>query len=321
MQYIEIAGLDRPVSRLIFGTAIPVMHEGGDASEILDAAFAAGINTFDTALLYGESECSLGRWVRERGLRDEVNILTKGCNPNRWRQRLTPWDLRSDFADSLAKLGLPSVDLYLLHRDDPAQPVGPIVETLNELKAAGKLRVFGGSNWTHGRIEAANEYAYAHGLQGFSVSSPCFSLAEQIGDPWGGSVHISGPGNQAARQWYIDHRMPVLAYSSLARGFLSGKFRTDSGQRVADVFPRMGAAIAAEYEYPDNLERLRRAEKLAREKGLTVPQVALAWTLRQPLLVCPILSPSTPAHLAANLKALDAALTPEECLWLDLGEA
>ena len=116
------------------------------------------------------------------------------------------------------------------------------------------------------------------------------------------------------------HGMPVLAYSSLARGFLSGKFRSDSGKRVAEVFPRMGESIAKEYEYPDNLERLRRAEALAAEKGLTVPQVALAWTLRHPMFVSPILSPSTVPHLEANLRAFNVELSDEEFLWLNLGE-
>ena len=320
MQYYQISGLDRPVSRFIFGTAIASMSAGEDAGALLDAVFAAGINTFDTALLYGDSERSLGRWVKERGLRDQVNILTKGCHHSRFRSRVTPRDLLSDFRKSLTRLDMDHVELYLLHRDDPSQPVGPIVETLNELKAQGRVRCFGGSNWTHERIEAANEYAYAHGLTGFAVSSPCFSLAEQIGDPWGGSVHISGPGHRAAREWYIRNHMPVLAYSSLARGFLSGKFSPDSGKTVAEVFPRMGEAIAKEYEYPDNLERLRRVEKLAAEKGLTVPQVALAWTLNQPLFVSPILSPSTVDHLEANLRAFEVELTREECLWLNLGE-
>ena len=320
MQYYDLPGLTNPVSRFIYGTAIGPMFANEDAGELLDAVFAAGINTFDTAHIYGESECSLGRWIRSRGLRDKVNILTKGCHHNQYRARVTPYDLRSDLADSLAKLGTDHVELYLLHRDDPSVPVGPIVETLNALQAEGRIRCFGGSNWTHERIEAANEYAYAHGLNGFSVSSPCFSLAEQVGDPWGGSVHISGPKHRAAREWYMRHGMPVLAYSSLARGFLSGKFRSDSGKRVAEVFPRMGESIAKEYEYPDNLERLRRAEALAAEKGLTVPQVALAWTLRHPMFVSPILSPSTVPHLEANLRAFNVELSDEEFLWLNLGE-
>ena len=320
MQYFRLSPLENPVSRFIYGTAIGPMFANEDASEILDAVYAAGINTFDTARIYGESECSLGRWIEARGLRDKVNILTKGCHHNPYRARVTPYDLRADLADSLARLGTDHVELYLLHRDDPTVPVGPIVETLNELQAAGRIRCFGGSNWTHTRIEAANEYAYAHGLNGFVVSSPCFSLAEQIGDPWGGSVHISGPRFKEARAWYMRQNMPVFAYSSLARGFLSGKFRTDSGKGVAETFPHMGPSIAAEYEYPENLERLRRAEALAAEKGLTVPQIALAWTLRHPMFVCPILSPSTPAHLQANLQALEIRLTDEEFHWLNLGE-
>ena len=320
MQYYDLPGLKNRVSRFIFGTAIGSMLAGEDAGALLDAVFAAGINTFDTARIYGEAEVVLGRWIASRGLRDRVNVLTKGCHHNAYRHRVTPYDLRSDLMDSLARLNMDGVDLYLLHRDDPSVPVGPIVETLNELRAEGKVNCFGGSNWTHERIEAANEYAYAHILVGFSISSPSSSLAEAIGDPWGGSVHISGPGNRAAREWYRKNNMPVLAYSSLARGFLSGKFSTRSGKTVAETFAHMGESIAKEYEYPENIERLRRVERLAEVRKLTVAQIALAWALHHPMFVSPILSPSTPEHLEANLQAFEVELTDEEFLYLNLGE-
>ena len=314
MQYFELKYVKNPISRFIFGTAIRAMSANEDADDLLDAVFAAGINTFDTAALYGDSECSLGRWIKKRGIRDKVNVLTKGCNPNKYRNRVTTYDLKADLADSLAKLDTDHVDLYLLHRDDPSVPVGPIVELLNELHAKGTVGAFGGSNWTHQRIEAANEYAYAHNLIGFTVSSPCFSLAEQIGDPWGGSVHISGPSGAEARAWYKAHNIPVLAYSSLARGFLSGKHRADGN------FEGLNAGATAEYVYPDNIERLRRLEVLAREKGCDVPQLALAWTLHHSMFVCPILSPSTIPHLEANLRAFHVDISRDEFLWLNLGE-
>ena len=98
-------------------------------------------------------------------------LLSKGAHPTDYRQRVTPYDIDSDLAETLAELDTDYLDIYLLHRDNPELPVGPIVEKLNEHQAAGRIRIFGGSNWTHQRLEEANEYAYAHNLTPMTVSS------------------------------------------------------------------------------------------------------------------------------------------------------
>ena len=307
MQYTAFPYSDKPVSRLIFGAANHDMQDNRDVDALLDAIFAAGINTFDTARVYKESEVCLGRWMEKRGNREKMFIITKGCHHNAWRKRVTPYDIKSDLMDSLARLRVDCIDLYLLHRDDPAVPVGPIVETLNEMAAAGKIRCFGGSNWSHQRLQEANEYAAAHQMQPFSVSSPFYSLVDQYGDPWKGGVKLSGPENAQARQWYRENQMPVLCYSSMGHGFLSGKFTSDM---PLSVFP-------PEHQSGENLEKLRRAESLAREKGTTVSQIALAWLLHQPMNLFPILGITREAHLEKNLGALEISLTEEECRFLN----
>ena len=223
MKHISIANVDKPLSKLVFGTALKLMMQGMDASQLLDQVLSAGINVFDTAADYGDSEASLGKWITARNNRKEIVVITKGANTTRWRRRLTPHDIMSDFMTSLAKLQTDYVDIYFLHRDDPTAAVGPIVEQLSELFAQGKIRAYGGSNWTIERIEQANEYAYKHALQPFTVSSPSYSLAEMIADPCGDSVTLSGEHNRAARDWYQKNQIPVIAYSCLGRGFFSGK--------------------------------------------------------------------------------------------------
>ena len=93
---------------------------------LLDAAYACGINTFDSAVGYGggDSERCIGAWCAERGLADEIVVLTKGCHHNADRKRVTPFDLASDLHDSLARLKNASIDIYVLHRDDPSLPGG-----------------------------------------------------------------------------------------------------------------------------------------------------------------------------------------------------
>ena len=315
METIRLKNLKNDVSRLIYGTATPPMMAGEDADEALDYVLEQGITTFDTARSYGGSEESLGRWIEKRGNRRAVNILTKGCNPDQTGLAFTPESLRGELEASLRALRTDYVDLYCLHRDAPDVDVAVFIETLNGFIDEGRILAFGASNWHYTRMEQANEYAYAHGLQGFAFGSPAFSLAEVVGDPWGGSVHLSGADNAAARRWFEVNHIPVFPYSSFARGFFSGKYRTDRDRSPQDVLPPW---TCEEYVCPDNLERLRRAERLADERGWTVAQVNLAWVLAQPFVCCPVFSPSTVPHIRDNLKGLDIHLTEAERRWLNL---
>jgi aryl-alcohol dehydrogenase-like predicted oxidoreductase len=319
MIYREIDGIPMPVSRIVFGTANPLMQEGRDATELLDAAVAGGINCFDTARIYGLAEKSLGDWMAKRGNRDQLIIVDKGAHPlpDTMTPRVTPRAIEEDLAQSLSLLQTDHVDIYMLHRDDVTQPVGPIVEKLNELRGQGKMRLFGVSNWTTDRIELANEYAYEHDLEPMTVSSPNYGLAEQVLDPWGGGcVSIAGPKESESRRWYQDSGMPVFAYAVLGHGLLSGKLRSDNLSEVTTLLDRY--AVRG-YCSRENYERLRRTEQVAEKHGCTVAQAALAWVLAQPLQVFAEVSASKPARLEANLKALEVELTEEEMKYMDLG--
>ncbi|MBQ6384106.1 MAG: aldo/keto reductase [Clostridia bacterium] len=319
MEYRTIQGVDKPVSRLLFGTASPAFTPGRPQSELLDAAFAAGINAFDTARVYGLAEKSLGLWLQERGNREQVVILTKCAHPDGSRKRVTEKDIREDFAVSSSLLGTDYVDIYVLHRDDPDQPAGLIVEILNAMHAEGKIGAFGGSNWTHERIQEANEYAYRKGLIPFTVSSPHYSLARQQEDPWGGGcVSLTGDESKAARDWYQTNQMPVIAYSSLGRGLLTGKVRSTDMPRITellDVFAVRG------YGSEDNFRRLARCEELAAQKHCGIAQLAMAWIYRQPLNTFAIATMSSPKRIQENVDALSLELTDAECRYLNLEDS
>ena len=322
MQTGSIRGLDKPVPRLVMGSMVIKSTEETQSFELLDAARASGWSAIDTAHIYGggESERTIGKWLVDRGCRDEVIILTKGAHPTKDRKRVTSFDIASDLHDSLARLHTDFIDLYLLHRDDPELPVGPIIEAMNEHIAAGRVRAIGASNWTHQRIGEANEYADKHGLDSFALSSPNYSLAAQLESPWGPDCQtISGPGRAEARAWYLRAGMPLFTWSSLARGFFSGRLKSGERDRAEDVIEK--SSVLA-YAYDENFQRLARAEKLAETRGVTVPQIALAYVLAQPLNVFPIVWPATPDELAASAQAAEIRLTEDECAWLDLrGEA
>ncbi len=316
MKYGKIAYLEKKVSRLVHGTMMLDINKLDDSITLLDDMLALGVNTFDTAPVYGTSESVLGKWLEIRQNRNEVVVLSKCSHQNAYRKRVTPYDIYADFEDSLAKLKTDYIDIYILHRDNPAVPVGPIVETLNNLYAAGKINSFGGSNWTHQRISEANEYAYKYNLIPMTVSSPNYSLAEQVENPWGeGCVTLSGTENKDARKWYDDNNMPIFSYSSLGRGFFSGRVKSNNPKDAENI---LDDGAKRGYMYPENFERLRRAEILAKEKGLSVPQIATAWIMSQSLNVYALVGANNKSEMQQNIEALNVKLSKKEIDWLNL---
>jgi aryl-alcohol dehydrogenase-like predicted oxidoreductase len=317
MKYSHLPGIDKPISRLVQGTVMVNSNELDRGFRLLDDIFELGCTTFDTAHHYGDgdNERTVGRWLHERGLRDQVVIIGKGAHLNEDRQRVTPFDITADLHDSLARFKLDTIDLYLLHRDDPAVPVGPIVEVLNEHLQAGKIRAFGGSNWSHERVQAANAYAEANGLVPFVASSPNFSLAEQATPPWPGCISISGPQGEAARAGYGATQMALFTWSSLAGGFFSGRFTRHNLDSFEIYLDKL---CVTSYCIEDNFKRLDRAKLLAEEKDLNLPQIALAYVLSQPLNIFALVGCQNGAEFKANLAAIELELSPEEIAWLEL---
>lgn len=316
MLYEKLEGISVPLSKLIFGTTRRMTTDDpGEAAECLDIAWEAGFRAFDTAHSYGTSEQNIGAWIAKRGNRGEMVIMDKGCNPGQAGSAdvFSGKTIREQLNMSLDRLQTDYVDIYALHRDDESQPVEEIVETLNALKEEGKIRRFGGSNWKMYRIQQANKYASEHGLSGFSVLSPAYSLADYVHDPWGGSVSLSGEENKNYREWLAGNQMPVLNYSALGRGFLSGRFRSSDEEKIGQY---LGEGTIKEYYGTANMIRLKRAEELAEKKDATVSQICLAWLFAQEMNLFPLVAPSTEAHMKETVGAFDIRLSAEECRWL-----
>lgn len=317
MTYGTVKGVSKPVSRLVQGT-VPLSEDDIEGSfALLDAVFAAGGRTFDTAHNYGGGACErvLGRWYNDRGLRDEIVVLAKGAHPYDGRQRVTPEDITADLFESFERQGTDFFDIYVLHRDNPALPVGPIVEVLNEHKQAGRIGVFGGSNWSASRVAEANAYAAEHDLEGFTVSSPNYSLAVQIRPPWDGCLSISGPAGAADREWYIENGIPIFPWSSLAGGFFSGRLRRDNLDSFESYLDRLCVEC---YASDENFRRLDRAQELGEHYGLSIPQTAMAFIMSQPIDVFALVGCRTGAEFEDNVGALGQQLTADELAWLDL---
>lgn len=319
MLYSDIPGIDKPVSRLVLGTMWINTETLENAYPVLDAFHAAGGNCLDTAHGYGrgDNERAVGQWINERGLRDEIVILGKGAHHSQDRKRVTPYDIKSDLHDSLARFKVDSIDLYVLHRDDPDKPVGPIVETLHAAKEAGQIDAYGGSNWSAERLQEANEYAAAHGLTPFVASSPQFSLAVQIEPPWRDCISVSGPSGEAARAWCRENGVTLFVWSSMAGGFFSGRFRRDNLDTFTEWYDQLAVKV---YCNEDNFQRHDRVQELATDKGVSVPQIALAYVYNQPDGIHALSGARNTDELSINVEASEIKLTEEEIAYLELRE-
>ncbi len=327
MDYGNVAGIDKPVSRIVFGTVrlrgrglpwLPSRTLEQQAFSLLDRSFELGCNTFDTARIYWDSERTLGVWIRERRNRDKVVVISKGCHPHLLLRhpRLSASDVTHDLHASLKALGTDFIDLYLLHFDHPAARVEPVMERLNRHIDEGKISAIGASNWSHERITSANMFAAGTGLKPFSASSVQFSLAEWTRSPWPGAVTLGGDGQRAAREWYSTQGLSVFAWSSLARGFFSNHYdpRNPGGNRVSRW-------CATYFGTEENIQRLERARMFAREHHVTVAQVALAYVLRLPLHAFAVVGCSTFEKFAENVAAPSLKLDEATLHWLATGHA
>ncbi len=302
-----IEGIDKPVSRLALGvdnqTAMP------HAAVMFDDFFERGGTCFDTAYIYGDGACErlLGQWIANRGVRERVVILDKGAHT----PYCTPEDMTRQLLESLDRLQTGYVDLYMLHRDNPEVPVGLFMKALDAHRRAGRLRAYGASNWTLARVQEAQDYAHAHGLAPFAAVSNNFSLARMVEPPWAGCLSV---GDASSRAWLERSRLPLMPWSSQARGFFTGRARPDD---------RSDAELARCWYSDDNFRRLERVEELARRRGVLPINIALAYVLCQPFPTFPLIGPRSLAETRTSLAALDVALTPDELRWLNLedGEA
>jgi aryl-alcohol dehydrogenase-like predicted oxidoreductase len=315
MKTIPLPGTPFAVSTLGFGaTGLGTANKGDDAVRLVAEYVEAGGNFFDTAHNYGfwvkdslgASERELGRVLRHLRLGDRVLVATKGGHSEAGPGYRRPEDflaqnvLLCDIENSLYRLGVETIDLYYLHRDDGTTPVGEIIERLNGFIQRGWLRYLGASNWSVERIAAANAYAAEKGLQGFAISQIQGSLAASSHAPTADPTHryLDAP----TAEWHRRTGMPVAAFSATANGYFS-----ESPGHLAEPF----------FGNLTSQARRERARQLAAELGCTSTQIAVAYLLCQPgLPLIALFSTSRPDHLAEILRSAEIALTDTQLKWL-----
>lgn len=298
-----IPGVALPVSRLVIGC--DNRNTPAEGAIIWDAWMEAGGNAFDTAFIYGGGlhEAVLGQWIRSRGVAGETVVIVKGAHT----PYCTPRAIATQLEISLDRLGLDRAAIYIMHRDNPDVPVDEFVDLFDRLHKAGRVGIWGGSNWSTARLGAAQDVARAKGLLAPQILNNNLSLAVMEKPIWAGCLTANDPATLA---FLARTRTVHLSWSSQARGyFLPEELRN---RLPADTAPETCYGSAR------NAERRRRAEALAARRGVSANAVAAAWVLAQPFPSFALIGPRSPGELASTLAALGVSLTPEDCAWLNL---
>lgn len=315
MEYRQLGVTQLSVSELCLGT----MQFGWTADEpqsfeILDQAFAQGINFFDTANIYsrwvtgnpgGVAESILGRWLKNRQIpRERIVIATKvrgqmGDDPA--NQGLSRVHILKEVEASLRRLQLETIDLYQAHWFDENVPIEETLQAFDHLIKTGKVRYIGCSNYPAWRLMQALWASDKHNLVRYDTLQPHYSLVKR--DEF----------ERELADVCRDYNIGVIPYSPLGGGFLTGKYR--QGQSAESV--RLGGV--RRYFNERNWQLLDEMEAIGRAHGdWSISQVALAWQLTNPLITSPIIGPHTLDQLADNVGAVGKRLAPDEKERLDI---
>jgi aryl-alcohol dehydrogenase-like predicted oxidoreductase len=301
------APLGRDLQRLGLGTVRFRLNRQDEAFEVLDTWADLGGDLIDTAAVYGggESERVVGAWIAANGVRERVVILTKGAHPDEaWRSRLNPATIEADLTESLKRLGTDHIDVYMVHRDDPAVPVSEIVDALDSQVRRGRARSVGASNWATNRLDEAAAYAAESGRIPLSSSSVYFGLAVPTRPLTPGCLDGLDPESRA---WYATGP-PMFAWSAQSSGYFDDRF--DGTNASFDVRPI--------FDTSDNRERRERARAVGQRTGFTAAQVALAWVLGQPFRPYALVGARDSDSVRAAWRTFELDLAPDEHRWLEL---
>jgi aryl-alcohol dehydrogenase-like predicted oxidoreductase len=289
--------------------------------QLMDHYFEAGGNLIDTAEVYArwipggdhKSEQVVGQWLRERQVRDQIVVSTKGAHPNLESMqvpRMSKSEIEADLDSSLQRLGVDHVDIYWLHRDAPGYPIGDILESLEALRAAGKIRYYGFSNWPQPRAEEARLIAAKTNIPGFVASQNLWSLGKvNIANADATWAYIDEP----FAQWHQQNNFAAFPYMTQASGYFR---RMESN--TLDQLPQ-DARVRLLFDHEENRQRFRRAVELQKRDGLTLNQVALGYLIGHPFPVIPLVGPKSVADLDDSLKSAETALSAADIAYLESG--
>ena len=271
--------------------------------KLLDAFVAHGFNLIDTADTYsrwvpgnggGESETIIGKWLKQRGVRDKVVIATKvGMEMAPDKKGLSKAYVLREAEDSLKRLQTDYIDLYQSHTDDAATPLEETLDAYAQLVKQGKVKAIGASNYGVERLAQALKISSQHGYPSYQSLQPHYNLYER--------ADYESKLEALCRQAGIG----VITYFSLARGFLTGKYRSE-----ADLTKSPRGAGVKSYLNGRGLRILDALDKVAKQRSSTPARVSLAWLMARPSVTAPIASATNLDQLNDLIEATKLVLDP-----------
>lgn len=284
--------------------------------EVLDAYVEGGGDFIDTADVYsawvpshhgGESETLLGEWMHRRHNRNHVVIATKvgQLNSKGRRSDLSREHILHAVDASLRRLRVDYIDLYFAHADDEQTPLEETLGTFADLVRAGKVRAIGASNYSAQRMIEALRICEEHGYPRFEVQQPLYNLLRR--DEYEGEL----------AQFCLGQQVSVITYSSLASGFLTGKYR--QGMELPST--KRAGSVQQRYWNPQSFALLERLDTIAFQHNATPAQIALAWLLTRPGVTAPIASATTGEQARELMGTLKLKLDQEALNTLNGGDS
>src|SRR6188474_2345749 len=311
MEYRTLGRTGIKVSPLCLGAMMFGRRtEFEDGVAIVDKAMDQGINFIDTANVYarGISEEVVGEAIKRRGRRDTMVIATKvhgvmdDEDPN--GQGNSRRHIIQQCEASLRRLQTDWIDLYQIHRPQSDIPIDETLRALDDLVRSGKVRYIGTSTFAAWQLMESLSVSKELGLNRFVTEQPPYNLLDR---------RIERELIPAA----VTYGFGIIPWSPLAGGFLSGKYKRQGPQpegRFSDGTHVRAPALLGNARAFDAVEAL---EGVAREKGVPLSQLALAWTIQQPGITSPIIGPRTLEQLEDNLKALEVTITDQDRARID----
>jgi aryl-alcohol dehydrogenase-like predicted oxidoreductase len=281
--------------------------------DLLDRFADAGFNAIDTADAYsrwapgnkgGESETIIGKWMKSRGNRDKVVVITKvGSDMGQGRKDLSAAYIEKAVEDSLKRLQVEAIDLYLSHWPDPATPYEETLGAYAKLLKAGKVRHVGASNLDAGQLRAALDVARLRDLPRYEVLQPAYNLYDR--------ASYDGP----LRDLCMAEGLGVISYYGLAMGFLSGKYRSE-----ADLAKSRRSGVKKYFD-KRGMRILAALDAVAARHEAKPAEVALAWIIARPGITAPIASATNPDQMDSLIRSAALKLTPADIGELDAASA
>jgi aryl-alcohol dehydrogenase-like predicted oxidoreductase len=324
MRKIHIPKTDLQASIVVLGTdyfGSTVSRQ--ESMQLMDHYLEAGGNVLDTAEIYAsfvpggehQSETVIGAWLRDRQVRGQVIISTKGAHPKLASMdipRMSKAEIQADLDSSLKRLGVERVDLYWLHRDAPGYPVDEILQSLASFQQAGKIRYAGFSNWAQPRAEEARQAALQLGIQGFIASQNMWSLAKvdlSQSDPTWGYI------DESFAQWHLKNGIAAFPFISQAGGYFRRLDQGTLGQLSIDN------RVRRMFDHQENHERFQRIRHLQKKLKLSVSQIVLGYLTNQPFPVFPLIGPKTLPDLQESIRNAGTTLSQTDLSYLEHGKS